>query len=795
MKKVKDFLIRYFTKDSRIEVSLFKILGLSGILVSIIAGIQSIVTGISVSGGLIDFGAALLSVLLLWFVDKTGKYVIGYIVTELGVFMALFGILFFEMGGLNGSMTYFFAFGLVFSFLMFRGVMLVIMESLQVGFYLFLCLYSYTNPSSVTPFASPKDQVIDQIMGIVLSGVGIGLIFLVYIQQYEKQRQLALEASKAKSRFLANMSHELRTPINMMLGINEMISRESSDDVIREYTRKADAAGKQLLMQVNQLLEFSKVDAGREKAKRTAYNLWSILDNLEGFYEKEASAKGLHFALAADRNIEGHMLGDSQKLTQILTNLLSNAVKYTKEGSIVLTVRQTEAKDNEQRLYFEVRDTGIGIREKEKSKIFEAFERADLDRNINIEGTGLGLSIAQTFAKAIGTLIEVESTYGTGSRFFFTLTQQLADDTGDAETLNRQQSFIAPNAKVLVVDDYSMNLEVAKALLKRTMVKVETALSGDECLDKLASEHFDLIILDYMMPVKDGVATLKELRGLKNGNVPVIVLTADVSEGKKEALLDEGFDAYLPKPVDSSELERLLMHFLPEELLIKTSGYTEVREAGEFVERMTAVLAAYDIDLTDGVRHFGNDLVQYVRLATTYVKGFEETSGELDSMRSEADYGKLIYRIHSLKGSAGNVGAHELRTVAVRLEERLRRDDREFFDAGRNFMQFELGRVIKGLQLLIEEYNGSEAKAVLEGSAADEAIPAAGGPADVRACLTEALDYLENSNQLPAIQRIDSAMAAASDDARPALTEIRKQITEIEFESAAEELRKLLSRL
>ena len=223
MKQLREKFLHYLKKDSEIDVTLFKVLGIAGVLVSIFAGLQSLIMGLSVSAGFINFGAAALSILLLWFVDKTGKYVIGYIITTVGVFMGLFTMLFFEMGGIYGSMPYFFAFALVFSFLMFRGKLLIVMETIETIYYIGVCYFGYIHPEYVTTYTSEENMLLDQITGFVLAGVAIGLIFLAYISQYRKQKEIAEEASRAKSQFLANMSHEIRTPINMMMGMNEMM--------------------------------------------------------------------------------------------------------------------------------------------------------------------------------------------------------------------------------------------------------------------------------------------------------------------------------------------------------------------------------------------------------------------------------------------------------------------------------------------------------------------------------------------------------------------------------------------
>lgn len=790
MKKLFDYFIHYITKDSAIEPTLFKILGISGIVVSLISGTQTIVSGISLFGGLIDYAAALLSVLLLWFVDKTQKYVIGYLLTQLGVFMALFAVLFFDMGGMSGSMTYFFSFGLVFSFLMFKGVLLIVMESLELGFYIFLCLFAYFNPSSVTPFETARDQFIDQVVGIVISGIGIGLIFLVYIQQYEKQERIAKEASQAKSNFLANMSHELRTPINMMLGINEVISRETNDDAILEYTAKARTAGSQLLSQVNQLLDFSRIDAGKGSVKSAPYNINTVLDSLKSFYEKEAANKNIVFLLNADSHINANIKGDVQKVTQILTNLVSNAIKYTPTGSVTLNAALTSIDETSETILFSVVDTGIGIKPEEIGKIFGAFERADLNNNRNIEGTGLGLPIAQSFAKTMGSQIEVTSTYGKGSCFSFSLTQALAGESDKVRYEVRGTSFIAPDAKLLAVDDNGMNLDVVKSLLKRTLINVDTAMSCDECVNKVKEKKYDLILLDYMMPIKDGIETLHEVKELEWGrNIPIVVLTADASEGKKELLLNEGFDAYLSKPIESSELEGLLIDMLPANLVTRTTGYSEVKEAVDFVTEEADKLKPCDIDLFEGVRHFGNDLPQFIKIAGIFVSGSDEIRNSITTLSSSYDYEGLIFKIHSLKGNSGNVGAIELRATSAKIEEHLRRGDYDYLEHSKPFLLFALDRVVTGLKCLIEDYRVSAVRKILEAPESDSH-----DDDDLNDMFSKLADALELSNQILSNKLLDRLIPLVTKDMAEVLYEIKKNVSEIEFDEASNKLNTLLSK-
>ena len=287
---LKDLIRDFYTKDKELDIRLFKLLGTGGILVSLVGAVQDLFTSSDFTGSLINLLAALASICLIAFVDSTGKYLVGYLLTTVSVFMLLFAWLFLETGAMNGSIPYFFAFGMVFTLLMYKGVLMYIMETVQTLFYIAVCWFSYRYPAYVVPFESEKDQFFDQMAGILFSAVGIGLIFLMYISEYRKQQKIAEESSNAKSVLLANISHEIRTPINMLLGMNEMILRESEDKQITEYAQNIDNAGQHLLFMVNQFLDLSRIDMGKEVLFEENFNVWKLTQSLGSFFGKEAES-------------------------------------------------------------------------------------------------------------------------------------------------------------------------------------------------------------------------------------------------------------------------------------------------------------------------------------------------------------------------------------------------------------------------------------------------------------------------------------------------------------------------
>ena len=390
----------------------------------------------------------------------------------------------------------------------------------------------------------------------------------------------AMAASEAKSAFLSNMSHEIRTPINAILGMNEMILREcSQDSPILSYAENIDAAGHTLLALVNDILDFSKIEAGKLEIIPAEYDLSSVLNDLVHMISYRAEEKGLEFSLEVAPEVPKRLWGDDIRLKQIIINLLTNAVKYTKDGSVVFSIDFEKKDEKHVLLTVAVKDTGSGIKKEDMDKLFSKFDRIGEEKNRHIEGTGLGLSITTRLLGMMGSKLEVGSIYGVGSRFYFTLEQEVIDwePLGNmAEVLvsntsvvhQYHEQFTAPEAELLVVDDTAMNLVVFKNLLKKTKVRIDAAESGDEALALADKKKYDLVFLDHMMPKKDGIVTLHEMKEQESGmnkETPVICFTANAVSGAWDLYKTEGFDDYLTKPIDFVKLEQMVMKYLPSE--------------------------------------------------------------------------------------------------------------------------------------------------------------------------------------------------------------------------------------
>ncbi len=401
------------------------------------------------------------------------------------------------------------------------------------------------------------------------------------VTDLNEAKQAADQANQAKSDFLANMSHEIRTPISTVLGMNEMLLRESEDDTIITYSENIKNAGTTLLGLINDILDFSRIEAGKIEIVPVEYDLSQVINNLINMIQPRAEGKGLILNIDLDSRTPSGLFGDEVRISQVVTNLLTNAVKYTEEGSVTFSVGFEPIDDDPDSIMLNVsvKDTGIGIKQEDMHKLFSEFERLEEGRNRHIEGTGLGLSITKSFLNLMGSQLYVESTYGAGSRFYFSLKQKVInrDMLGEYRDLHSKHvnerkrytvKFTAPDARILIVDDTAVNLMVFKGLIKKMLIRVDAATNGVDGLNFAARNQYDIIFIDHMMPGKDGIETLRELKSSSDGpNIatPTICLTANAISGAKEKYLSAGFDDYLTKPIDPGVLESFLIKYLPDE--------------------------------------------------------------------------------------------------------------------------------------------------------------------------------------------------------------------------------------
>ena len=492
----------------------------------------------------------------------------------------------------------------------------------------------------------------------------------------------AIAASEAKSSFLSNMSHEIRTPINAVLGMNEMILRECSDKNILDYAENIQTAGITLLGIINDILDFSKIEAGKMDIIPVEYELSSVINDLVAMIRSRAEDKGLLIELNCDPMIPALLRGDEIRIKQIITNILTNAVKYTEKGTVTFSVgyKPDKSAADSIMLCISVKDTGIGIKKEDISKLFTLFERIDENRNRGIEGTGLGMNITQRLLAMMGSSLNVESEYGKGSVFSFEIRQDVIqwDPVGDIESSFKKAhetsksykaAFSAPNARVLVVDDTKMNLTVFKSLLKKTDIQIDTAESGDECIAAALRQKYDIIYLDHMMPHKNGVETLHELNELSenpNKGTPVICLTANAVSGAREMYLAAGFDDYLTKPIDPTMLEEMTKKYLPPEKL-RSPSESRSSQSGETDTLPDFLYEINEIDISTGLNNCGSSDI-YTETLKTFTEMIAPNISEVRSYFESGDTENAVIKIHALKSTLRIIGARDTGALAEKLE-------------------------------------------------------------------------------------------------------------------------------
>ena len=518
-----------------------------------------------------------------------------------------------------------------------------------------------------------------------------------------EEKMRAESSNRAKSDFLANMSHEIRTPINAVLGMNEMILREdhraqndSGDSAppVREalknigvYAEDVKNAGHNLLAIINDILDFSRIEAGRMELQETVYQLSSVLNDLSNMFYFRARDKALEFIVDVDESLPDALRGDEMRIRQILTNILNNAVKYTEKGSVRLTVRGKKQGDERIMLTAAVEDTGIGIKPEDEGKLFTRFGRLDMQRNSTVEGTGLGLVITKRLLDMMGGFISVKSTYGVGSVFTVAIPQGIADDAPIGDYKKRFQAntqeakpyrevFRAPDARILIVDDTQMNLNVVVNLLKKTEIQIDTAVSGADAIALADEKKYDAILMDQRMPGMNGTETLRRIRASEEGlnrDTPVICLTADAVVGARERYLSDGFADYLSKPVDGQVLERVILKYLPREKVRMVKGGEQPTEAVTTTADAVgtdgyAPLRAAGIDPGIGIGYCQGDEELYRSLLRDYLQSAEERAEGLARGYDERDWKAYAILAHTVKSSSKTIGAAALSDLAAGLE-------------------------------------------------------------------------------------------------------------------------------
>ena len=567
------------------------------------------------------------------------------------------------------------------------------------------------------------------------------------MEELENAKQEALSANRVKSAFLANMSHEIRTPINSMLGFNEMILRETDDEEIFSYASNVKSSGNALLALVNDILDLSKIEAGKMEIVPAEYSILNSLSNLHKMISPRAVKKGLELEYEIDSGIPKKLFADEVRLSQVLTNLLTNAIKYTEKGEVTLEVKIKERHGDRVKLLYAVKDTGMGIKEENIEKLFSEFTRVE-EKTHKIEGTGLGLPITVKCLKLMGSELKVISKVGQGSVFYFEIEQRIIDEEpiGDFEEYLLEnhsevevfrENFTAPDAHILVVDDVEMNLKVFKGLLKSSMMQIDTAESGREAIELIKKNDYDLVFMDHQMPEMDGIETLEKIINesvADTEKLPFIALTANAISGAREMYLKSGFSDYLTKPIEGRALSEMLRKWLPEEK-IQNSDNTN-KKSDSLKNRSIALnndpekeqkdlseennskdsdgkaeraektilqkLSDLGIDVKTGMGYAMDDEEFYLEIIHDFATGMEKYKGELAEYAARKDTDNYGVKVHALKSSAKTIGALGLSEKAKELEFAAKNKNIDFIEANNEQVLDEYQKLTENILKVLE---------------------------------------------------------------------------------------------
>lgn len=712
--KIKSF---FNVRTKGMRLVLFNVMVVVAVLGGVFSIIMAIASLLPVQPVPIFIVAILTAVLPFYLANYKGRLGVASNFMVIVSCFFLFPGIFFSQGGIESGMSSWFALGILFIFLLLDGVNFVVMLSLDAIVIIGCYWLSYKYPQLVHGQMLRASFFLDVVQSIFVTTVAVGLIvkvqawmqkqqdsiveeknkLLVEVTQKAKHAQREAEiANHSKSNFLANMSHEIRTPINTVLGMDEMILRETREDNTRSLAQDIRTSTESLLEIVNEILDFSRIESGKMELMADDYELCDVLHDTVTVFGLRAKEKGLYLHIHVDEKLPAMYRGDSLRLRQIINNIMSNAIKYTREGGINFSVTGHQEEDSEV-LHFEIEDTGAGIREEDLHRLFEAFERIDEKTNRNIEGTGLGMAITANLLHMMDSNLQVRSVYGQGSTFYFDLKQRVKDwtpighfqvkDKKNADNSKEQHfTFLAPNVHVLLVDDNAMNRKVFCKLLKHTQIQIDEVDNGFTCLEMVKKRHYDIIFLDHMMPELDGVETFSYMQSMQENrckDTPVIVLTANAIIGAKEQYMQIGFTDYLSKPIDSHRLENLIVEQLALHNIhvepIELSGNNSEVYGEKNHEALQELPQVEGFDWEYGLLHFLNAQMLWESVEDFY-NGCESAVAELDLLYQDISGPKGIdaYRIkvHALKSNLALIGAMQASALA-RILEYAARDGKE----------------------------------------------------------------------------------------------------------------------
>lgn len=647
---------------------------------------------------------------------------------------------------------------------------------------------------------------------------------------YDEAKQETEKAVKAKGEFMSKLSHEFRTPMNALMGYSDLLIKREESEITKRYACGIKSATNRLLNMFNDLIEISRIESEICICNDEEYDFAVLINTLMDSISHEVSEKGLIMKLNFDEDLPKRLYGDFYHLRQIISNLLDNAVKYTDKGYISIDIHATrgdevaESGRKKVMLTFSVKDTGVGIRKKDKDKLFDVFAQFNSKNPYANQGVGVGLTVSKYYSNKMGGDIYFKSVYGSGSEFICVVNQEIVDDSHLSESYvydkntRRQIVFTAPTARILIVDDSKVNLGVAKGLLEEYGINADTVESGMDALKKVGRKHYDVIFMDHMMPEMDGIETMKNIR--QKGNwceeVPIIALTANTTDEARQMFKMEGMQDFLAKPIELSLLHDVLLKWVPKDKIVFSDiseGYI-ISDESPFENGNTAFtksrLLKEGIYLDVGLPYFGGNIKAYKSTMESILKDCKKKVLLLENYFLAGDLKNYAIEAHSVKSVSASIGATTFSDLAKDNELKAKADDRDYIEANGSYFISKYKEFLNSIEQILAEERQHEAEKQLEqaanaeGNAAideDKNKPAdapiseeelAKQKADIKKKLDRAIEAIDDFESDTALEILQSLRSPDADsDFMEALTKASELIDDFEYDAAVEILKKL----